>query len=154
MTVQRWTWSRAGWVPVGTHPVSLPSSSEPVATETEKPAGWFRRLRRRREILGLTVAEAALLTGISPRHQGRRPAQRQRSPGERRCGGRDRTQASPATSSVSAMSKSGIGRHLPSVHTLTVKTTCGRRQRGTFRQEDETISSAVSCVVADGRART
>ena len=67
MTVQRWTWSRAGWVPVGTPSVSLPSASALVATETDKPAGWFRRLRRRREILGLTVADAALLTGLSPR---------------------------------------------------------------------------------------
>ncbi len=67
MASQRWTWSRAGWVPVGTPSVSLPSASAPLATETDKPAGWFRRVRRRREILGLTVADAALLTGISPR---------------------------------------------------------------------------------------
>jgi transcriptional regulator with XRE-family HTH domain len=67
MASQRWTWSRTGWVPVGTPSVSLPSASTPEAVETEKPAGWFRRLRRRREILGLTVAEAALLTGVSPR---------------------------------------------------------------------------------------
>src|SRR5262249_59363253 len=67
MAMQRWTWSRAGWVPVGTPLASLPSASTLVVTETDKPAGWFRRLRRRREILGLTVTEAALLTGISPR---------------------------------------------------------------------------------------
>jgi transcriptional regulator with XRE-family HTH domain len=67
MTMQRWTWSRAGWVPVGTSPASLPAASTRETVETDKPAGWFRRLRRRREILGLTVAEAALLTGVSPR---------------------------------------------------------------------------------------
>jgi hypothetical protein len=64
------------------------------------------------------------------------------------------TQASPATSSVSVLSKSSGGRGVPLTDMLTVKTTCGRRQRGTCWQERETVSGAVSRVVADGRVHT
>src|SRR5262249_7942451 len=69
---------------------------------------------------------------------------------ERRCGGRGRTQASPATSSVSVFSKSDLRVCLPMSPLLTEKTMCERQQRGTVRQEEKTVNVEGSSVVADG----